>query len=475
MHRPLLAGRLIAQTDGSAILVGAPDSVRRVNAADHPVVRSFDGHRTAVQVANSLGLQVAAVTAVAERYAGPRFVVELDDWNKLHWDPELRTYVNVSRVDPGWRTLTSDQRARLRGVPLSPPCDPWICLDEERSWIARRLAELTDQNISSDVFLLCNNGLRDGIFFWEVVLEGEVVAKVIFHGEHEQDWEWRVLPGMAKVDVKAHVAEPWQAHRDRLLKANEAVHQRLVDDTIAFIQVTCEQSPGHKPLIYFSGGKESLVTLDLFRRAGRGAQLLFAATGLDFHEDNAFIRECAAWIDRDPDLKSLFQLHIEEADPEAAEGLLNKKAQLGPKDMWCRSQVKYPIRSRAVEKLYPNGVAIAFEGSRWYETDYRRGHPRINEIQDISGYRGSRQRWAHALADWNGLDIWTHIFANKLPVNPLYLKGFQRTTCWMCPLIVPFHTAQSKRQNPTMWARIEGVKFEGLETVAPSAGKALPV
>jgi 3'-phosphoadenosine 5'-phosphosulfate sulfotransferase (PAPS reductase)/FAD synthetase len=131
--------------------------------------------------------------------------------------------------------------------------------------------------------------------------------------------------------------------------------------------------------------------------------------------------------------------------------------------MWCRSKLKYPIRNAAVEKLYPHGVSVACEGSRWYENDFRRSHPRVNVITNITGYRDARQIWAHALADWNGFDIWSYIHSHDLPVNPLYELGYQRTTCWSCPLVNPFHLMQSRRQHPELWNLVADVDIQGFE------------
>jgi 3'-phosphoadenosine 5'-phosphosulfate sulfotransferase (PAPS reductase)/FAD synthetase len=486
VDKPVLVGKLVDRPDGSALLVGSPDAVRRVAAQDVALVRRFDGHADVRALAAATALSPEEVVRVAERYAGPRFVVDLADWNKLRWDPVARTYLNIARTDAArWASLPPDVRARLQAVPLSPPCDPWMCLETERRWICEGLTARTGRTVSDQALVLCNNGVRGGVFFWEVVMDGHIVARITFAGEREDEWTWDVLPSFATIALDAHAASSWESKRDQLIEANRELHARLVEDTVAFIDLICIDEPARAsvddetgrplPLLYFSGGKESVVTLDLFRQAGRPAQLLFAATGLDFTEDNSFIQDLQRWIEGDAGLSRLFRLHIEQADADATVDLLNRKGELGPRDMWCRSQVKYPIRSRAVQALYPDGVAIAFEGSRWYETDYRRGHPRVNEIRDIPGYAGGRQRWAHALADWNGLDIWIHMFDNDLPVNPLYLRGFQRTTCWMCPLIVPFHTQQSRRQNPALWARIEKVQLKGLSEVASQGGRAVPL
>ena len=98
------------------------------------------------------------------------------------------------------------------------------------------------------------------------------------------------------------------------------------------------------------------------------------------------------------------------------------------------------------------------EGSRWYENDFRRSHPRVNFA---SGYE--RQIWVHPIAPWTGLDVWLYIYAEGLKINPMYHKGYQRTTCWMCPLVNPYHIHLSKKQYPEHWKQMEGIRLIGFD------------
>lgn len=457
--KPILLGKLKRYPSGRHALIAGEGNLKSVEASDAPLLRRMDGFSTLDEIAAASDVSVEAVQAVYDRYEGELFLVPLDRWNKLRWCPESQTYVNSlsERTSP----VTGGP---LVDVPLSPPCDPWFCTGDELVWLREIIETRLGHDLPPQALLLANNGLRDGTFFWEVVADGRIVLRIDFTGATAQDWAITFATAFDGVDWTFGArAATWLEERDRHIHANERSMKALVADSVAFIEEICSRNDEALPLIYFSGGKESMVTMQLFKEASVKAQLLFAAVGMDFPEDSRFIHEFQTWLRESPEYSALFELHIEEGDPERVMELFARNGSLELGNMWCRGDVKYPIRNRAVERLYPDGAPIAFEGSRWYENDFRRSHPRVNFVTDIKGYRRSQQIWAHACADWNGFDIWSAMYLYGLPVNPLYEQGFQRTTCWSCPLVNPYHIEQSKRYHGDLWERIEAYRVRGFE------------
>ncbi|GAA4215769.1 phosphoadenosine phosphosulfate reductase family protein [Microbispora amethystogenes] len=450
---PILLSKLKRYDSGRHALIAGEGTLKHVAPEDAPVLREMRGFRTTAEIAAALGTTEESVRETYERYAGDQFLVPLHRWNKLHWNQREHLYVN--ELDAALRDPSLVQ------VPLSPPCDPWFCTGVERDWLRGLIERRLGRALPPDTLLLANNGLSDGVFFWEVVAHGRVVMRIDFTGEREEEWTIGYTSAFEEVDWSFSVTGDETEERDRHIRANAAALDRLALDSVMLIEEICSRDLG-LPLLYFSGGKESIVTMHLFKRAGVKAQLLFAGVGMDFPEDEAFIEQLAGFL-RGPEYRDLFQLHIEPGDQALARQLLETEGKLEPSNMWCRSKLKYPIRNGAVERLYPDGVPIAFEGSRWYENDFRRSHPRVNFVTGIEGYRNSQQIWAHAVADWNGFDIWSYIHTYDLPVNPLYGLGYQRTTCWSCPLVNPFHIDQSRRQHPELWSTIDGSRLVGFE------------
>ena len=79
----------------------------------------------------------------------------------------------------------------------------------------------------------------------------------------------------------------------------------------------------------------------------------------------------------------------------------------------------------------------------------------MNYIKDYA-----QQVWIHPIAEWTSFDVWLYIFAHKLPINPVYNKGFQRTTCWLCPIVNPFHLRCSRKYYKELWSKIPECKLE---------------
>jgi len=42
----------------------------------------------------------------------------------------------------------------------------------------------------------------------------------------------------------------------------------------------------------------------------------------------------------------------------------------------------------------------------------------------------------------------------------MYFLGFQRTTCWLCPVVTPYAIKLSEEAYPELWQKISGCEFE---------------
>jgi 3'-phosphoadenosine 5'-phosphosulfate sulfotransferase (PAPS reductase)/FAD synthetase len=421
--------------------------VHSLTADEASALLAMDGFKNFAELAAQLGCDESRLRRLFDRFHREKLVGLLEDWNLCGWSPAGRTYVSGHPCDP-WVP------GNLQPVALLPPCDPWFLFETEYAWVRDRLRELTGLPIDDDRLLLGNNGVSGGKFFWQIIYEGEVVLHVAFNGPEPADWAVRLTDRTFAVDWE-RPSEGRQAQILRCIEANRDRLDRLQADAVAFIDEVCSYWRT-KPLLYFSGGKESVVMLALLEKAEREANLVFVGTGLDFPEDAAFLLEVLKpRIDAHP----LFHLETAIEDTDLFRRTLNEVGRLDARGAWCREKVKVPLKARAVERLYGDSHFIAFEGSRWYENDFRRTHPRVNFAE---GYE--RQIWTHPLAAWSGLDIWMYIFDRQLPVNPMYARGYQRTTCWMCPIVNPFHLWISRRQYPELWRKIDpGVELRAFD------------
>ncbi|MEM2375999.1 MAG: phosphoadenosine phosphosulfate reductase family protein [Sulfolobales archaeon] len=186
----------------------------------------------------------------------------------------------------------------------------------------------------------------------------------------------------------------------------------------------------------YSGGKDSLVALDLTVRAGLEPAIIFNNTGLELPETVANVVH----------IVNHYGLEYHEARPD--KGFWDVLNVFGPpaKDFrWCCKLIKLIPLAKLYKTLYPNG-ALNIVGQRGMESvdRARSGNvwrnmwiPHILNITPIQ--------------EWPQLAVWSYILNNKLPYNPLYECGFDRLGCYLCPAAnVAEHHVLSKT-HPEMW------------------------
>jgi phosphoadenosine phosphosulfate reductase len=174
-----------------------------------------------------------------------------------------------------------------------------------------------------------------------------------------------------------------------------------------------------KPIaVSFSGGKDSLVTLNLALESGLRPDILFANTGLELDETVEEVRRVAK--------ETGLRLIVEDAGDAFWEGV----EVFGPpgKDFrWCCKTCKLGPTTKLISKNYPNGV-VSLIGQRDYESEQRMRKGSVWNNPWVPGQIG-----ASPIQKWNSLLVWLYIFSRKLKYNPWYERGLDRIGCFMCP------------------------------------------
>jgi phosphoadenosine phosphosulfate reductase len=189
--------------------------------------------------------------------------------------------------------------------------------------------------------------------------------------------------------------------------------------------------------VAFSGGKDSIVVLDLVRKAGVKHTAHFNVTTVDPPELLAFIREHYADVHREKPDKSMFQLIREKMMPPTR-------------------IVRY-----CCEYLKERGGKDRFvvTGIRWAESA-RRSKRRMTE----TCFRSSRKRYLNPIIEWSDADVWQYIRENKLPYCRLYDEGFARIGCVGCPM-----AGKGRLKEFARWPRFEAAYRKAFSDAAAAA------
>jgi phosphoadenosine phosphosulfate reductase len=223
---------------------------------------------------------------------------------------------------------------------------------------------------------------------------------------------------LRSIDVKAMV----EKSRDIL--------DIITNQSIKWIVKTYREKFGEVDVFYvaYSGGKDSIVLLDLVQRALPHDQfkVVFGDTGMEFPDTYKLID------DVETELKHkkirFIRAKNNNFDP------LYSWEQFGPPSQtmrWCCSVHKTApqiIAMRNELKLSDFG-GVAFIGIRGDESASRSEY---NELE--CGKKHNGQCSAYPILGWNSAELFLYIFENNLPINQAYKRGSSRVGCLVCPL-----------------------------------------
>jgi phosphoadenosine phosphosulfate reductase len=197
-------------------------------------------------------------------------------------------------------------------------------------------------------------------------------------------------------------------------------------DSIDFIRSTVEKYRDviDSVTVSYSGGKDSIVVIDLVNRAldNNTFVVIFADTKMEspdtYNTINQFIHE-------NPSIKFLKAEY--DLDP------LYYWSQFGPPSRtlrWCHTVFKTTPYIKTIRKYLKNNSpkVLTFEGSRAEESPKRSTYQPIHE-----GPKDICQINARPVLYWSSLEIFLYIFSQNLPLNNSYRKGYTRVGCVICP------------------------------------------
>ena len=213
-----------------------------------------------------------------------------------------------------------------------------------------------------------------------------------------------------------------------MCKRNADFMETLVQETVQKIYNTYRKYRDRIDVFYvaFSGGKDSVVTLDLVQRALPHDQfkVLFGNTDMEFPTTLDLVEKTR---------QSCEKLEIDFFTAEAPFSSTESWNIFGPparRIRWCCTVHKTaPVVNKLCELFeYERLKAMMLTGIRGDESAARA------EYDDLSvGKKLSGQYSFHPILDWSSAEVFLYIYQNDLFLNEAYKFGFGRVGCIMCP------------------------------------------
>ena len=183
--------------------------------------------------------------------------------------------------------------------------------------------------------------------------------------------------------------------------------QTREEEALEFIR---EHEPPDGWFVAFSGGKDSVVLLDLVRRANVKHEAWYSATGIDPPELVRFIQRHYPGVRWARPRKSFYAFIPEKGFPTRG-------------CRWCCDHLKkIPTKK--------NNLRQRLTGVRAEESSMRAKRSRIEWVKTPV-----KQRIFKPIFYWLEWEIWQYIEDHGLPYCSLYDEGFDRIGCVVCPFL----------------------------------------
>jgi len=230
-----------------------------------------------------------------------------------------------------------------------------------------------------------------------------------------------------------------------LYRANKSTLNELEKEAISFVKETVKSFPGKKPVVSFSGGKDSTVVSYLVRKALKTDEVLhiFGNTTIEYPDTLNYIKRF---------YKTNGGIPFRENSSDHT--FLKMCKLIGPPSMlnaWCCSVFKSsPIAGIINEINNGNGV-ISFEGIRKKESSRRR-----NRLPIYYNKKIAHQLSAYPILEWREIEIWLFLLSKGIDFNDAYKKGLPRVGCMYCPYTSDYNEyliSKLYQQNHKKWSQ----------------------
>ncbi len=223
-----------------------------------------------------------------------------------------------------------------------------------------------------------------------------------------------------------------------VIRANKKVIENYEKEAINFIKKVREKFKNLPVAVAFSGGKDSLATLILAKKALGNIKALFIDTGFEFNETVKYVFKICNKLDIDV---------IYYRCNKFFEGFDYFKF-VARDFRWCCKVCKLGPTAKMISENF--GEALVLVGQRRYESALRAKTGRIWRNKYIKN-----QIAASPIQNWTALHVWLFLLKEDIEFNPLYEIGFERIGCIFCPAQDMHELNKAVEMYPDLWNRFK--------------------
>ena len=213
-----------------------------------------------------------------------------------------------------------------------------------------------------------------------------------------------------------------------MVEKNKNILESLSQETIKAVYNTYVKYQKKIDVFYvaFSGGKDSIVALDLIQRAlpHNSFKVLFGDTHMEFKDTYDLVE-----LVKNDCIEQNIEFIVAESE-QSPEYTWSKFGPPSTVTRWCCSVHKTAPQIIALRKYLGknNFTGMGFVGVRADESLTRSKYSFISY-----GKKHKGQYSCNAILEWNSAEIFLYIYSNNLHMNKAYLKGNKRAGCLVCP------------------------------------------
>ena len=215
----------------------------------------------------------------------------------------------------------------------------------------------------------------------------------------------------------------------RMVSKNRDILDIIEDTTVKKIIAVYKKYKDKLDIFHvaFSGGKDSLVLLDLVKKALPHGSfvVVFGDTGMEFPDTYDVIEKTRHDCEAEGIVFYTAQSHLSpmkswEMFGPPARGL-----------RWCCSVHKSSPQTLKLREVTGKNdfIGLDFVGVRAQESINRSNYEYENY-----GKKQKGQYSHNSILEWTSAEIWLYIYANEITINETYKKGNARAGCLFCPM-----------------------------------------